>query len=104
VLALTFGHITVDLIKMPAVLQRFQRALGAGMGAALFALIAWCCVRQTLRAAEYGEKTALLGVPVSVLLGGMAVLSAVTALAFVAATVRAAVTAPPPPELLPEMI
>ncbi|NPC54983.1 TRAP transporter small permease [Caenimonas soli] len=104
VLALTFGHITVDLIKMPVALQRFQRALGAGMGAALFALIAWCLVRQTLRAAEYGEKTALLGVPISVLLGGMAVLAAVTAFAFMAASARAVVTAPPPPEPLPEMI
>jgi TRAP-type C4-dicarboxylate transport system permease small subunit len=104
VLAFTFGHITVDLIKVPAVLQRFQRSLGAGMGATLFALIAWCLVRQTLRAAEYGEKTALLGVPIPVLLGGMAVLSAITALAFVAATVRAAVTAPPPEVPLPELI
>jgi TRAP-type C4-dicarboxylate transport system permease small subunit len=96
VLALTFGHITVDLIPMPAALRRVQRTLGAAMGVVLFALIAWCLWRQTLRAAGYGESTPLLHVPIAWLLGGMAVLSVATAVAFAYATWQAA--ARPAPE------
>ncbi len=104
VLALTFGHITVDLIPMPAGLRRFQRALGAAMGAVLFALIAWCLARQTVRAAGYGENTPLLGVPIAWLLGGMAMLSVVTAIAFLVATMLAAVRPAPAKPLVTEVI
>ncbi|MBS0449987.1 MAG: TRAP transporter small permease [Proteobacteria bacterium] len=88
VLAVGSGHITVDLISVRPALQKVQRLLGAAMGMALFALIAWCLVRQAQRAAEYGEATALLGVPVAWILGTMAVLAACTSAGFVAAIAR----------------
>jgi TRAP-type transport system small permease protein len=89
VLALNFGHITVDLIAVRPALQRVQRTLGALMGGALFAIIAWCLARQTLRAAGYGEATALLGVPIAGVLGTMSLFAGVTAMAFLVATARA---------------
>jgi len=94
-LAVGFGHITVDLISVRPRWQRVQRTLGTVMGAALFGLVAWCLVRQTRRAMEYGEATALLGVPIAWILGGMALMAALTCLAFVAATAHA-VGAPAP--------
>lgn len=94
VLALNFGHITVDLIPAPARLRKAQQMLGAAMGALLFALICWCLTRQTVRAAGYGEGTPILQVPISWLLGGMSVLAAVTALAFIVALARAAARPP----------
>jgi len=90
VLAASFGHITVDLIPVRPRLQKLQRQLGAVMGAALFGLIAWCLVRQALRAAEYGESTALLGVPVAWILTSMSVLAACTFLAFISTLVPTA--------------
>ena len=94
VLAVGFGHITVDLISVRRSVQRFQRALGSAMGCVLFAVIAWCLGRQTLRSADYGESTALLNVPIAWILGGMTALACVTAGAFLVATVRSARRAP----------
>jgi TRAP-type C4-dicarboxylate transport system permease small subunit len=90
VLAATSGHITVDLIPVRPTLQRVQHTLGAVMGSALFGLIAWCLVRQARRAAEYGEATPLLGVPIAWILGSMAVLAVLTSIAFLMATAGAA--------------
>lgn len=89
VLAAGSGHITVDLIRMHPTVQKVQRVLGALMGMALFALIAWCLVRQARRAAEYGEATALLHVPIAWILGTMAVLGACASIGFVVAMLRA---------------
>ncbi|WP_382158054.1 TRAP transporter small permease [Hydrogenophaga sp. ANAO-22] len=87
-LALGFGHITVDLIQLPARLHTVQRVLGSLIGAVVFALIAWCMVRQALRAASYGEATPLLGVPLSGVLGAIGVMAAVSTLAFLLAAAR----------------
>lgn len=87
-LALGFGHITVDLIQVRPSLHVVQRVLGSVMGAAVFALIAWCMGRQALRAADYGEATPLLNVPLSWMLGGIGILAAISALAFLLAAVR----------------
>lgn len=104
VLAASFGHITVDLIPTPPRLRRIQRTLGAALGIPLFALIAWCLGRQAVRAAGYGEGTPLLQVPIAWLLGGMAVLAVVTALAFLMATWQAAVRPAPEKPLVTEVI
>lgn len=87
-LALGFGHITVDLIQLPARLQTVQRVFGSLIGAGVFALIAWCMVRQAMRAASYGEATPLLAVPLSWVLGGIGFMAAISALAFLVAAVR----------------
>jgi TRAP-type C4-dicarboxylate transport system permease small subunit len=87
-LALGFGHITVDLIPVRPSLRPVQRALGSVIGALVFALIAWCMGRQALRAADYGEATPLLNVPLSWVLGGIAILAVVSTLAFLLAAVQ----------------
>src|SRR5690242_5196398 len=63
VLALQGGHITVDLIQVPPAIGRVQRLLGAIVVDLLLALIAWCLGRQPLRAAGYGERSHILGIP-----------------------------------------
>jgi TRAP-type C4-dicarboxylate transport system permease small subunit len=87
-LALGFGHITVDLIQVRPGLRTVQRALSGAIGALVFALIAWCMGRQALRAANYGEATPLLNVPLSWVLGGIAILAALSTLAFLMAAVQ----------------
>lgn len=87
-LALGFGHITVDLIQVRPGLRVVQRVLSGAIGAVVFALIAWCMGRQALRAADYGEATPLLNVPLSWVLGGIGALAAVSVLAFLLATAR----------------
>lgn len=87
-LALGFGHITVDLIQVRPSVQVWQRLLSGLMGAVVFAVIAWCMVRQALRAADYGEATPLLGVPLSWVLGGIGFLAAMSVIAFLLAAVR----------------
>jgi TRAP-type C4-dicarboxylate transport system permease small subunit len=87
-LALGFGHITVDLIQVRPGLRAVQRVLSSAIGALVFALIAWCMGRQAIRAADYGEATPLLNVPLSWVLGGIGVLAAISSLAFVHAAVR----------------
>ena len=89
VLALGGGHITVDLINTRPAIQRVQRTLASVVGAALFTLIAWCLVRQAVRAAGYGESTPLLGIPFALVLGGMAALAAIATLGFLVAGGRA---------------
>jgi TRAP-type C4-dicarboxylate transport system permease small subunit len=88
VLALGSGHITVDLIATRPAVQRVQRVLAGVVGATLFGLIGWCLGRQSLRAAEYGDGTPLLGIRYSWVLGGMAALAVVAAACFVVAIVR----------------
>jgi TRAP-type C4-dicarboxylate transport system permease small subunit len=87
-LALGFGHITVDLIQVRPSLHAVQRVLSGAIGAVVFALIAWCMGRQAMRAADYGEATPLLNVPLPWVLGGIGALAAVSVLAFLLATVR----------------
>lgn len=90
VLALGSGHITVDLISVRPALQRVQRVLAPLVGAVVFAVIGWCVARQAVRSAGYGDASALLGIPTAWVLGGMAILSAATVLAFLVAAARAA--------------
>lgn len=87
-LALSFGHITVDLIPVRPSLHVVQRVLSSVIGAVVFALIAWSIGRQAIRAADYGEATPLLNVPLSWILGGVAILAAISTLAFLLAAVR----------------
>lgn len=87
-LALGFGHITVDLIRVRPSVHVVQRVLGSAVGAVVFALIAWCLVRQAIRAASYGEATPLLNVPLSWVLGGIGVMAGISTLAFLLAAVR----------------
>ena len=87
-LALGFGHITVDLIQVRPGLHAVQRVLSCVIGAVVFALIAWCMGRQALRAGDYGEATPLLHVPLSWVLGGIGAMAAISALAFLLAAVR----------------
>jgi TRAP-type C4-dicarboxylate transport system permease small subunit len=84
-LALRSRHITVDLIELRPALQAVQRLVAAVVGAVLFAVVAYCCARQAIRSASYGDASAMLGIPTSWVLWAMAGLSAVTALAFLAA-------------------
>jgi TRAP-type C4-dicarboxylate transport system permease small subunit len=83
VLARRNGHIVVDLIPVPRALTLFQRLLAAAVGAALFGLIAWCCGRQALRSASYGDASAILGLPTAWVLWVMAALAGLSALVFV---------------------
>jgi TRAP-type C4-dicarboxylate transport system permease small subunit len=89
VLASSHGHITVDLIPVSPRVQSLQRMLGAALGVVLFGIIAGCLVRQMLRAADFGEKTATLNLPIAWILGTLALFAAVTCIAFLAATLRA---------------
>jgi len=84
-LALRSRHITVDLIQLRPALRVVQRLAAAVVGAVLFGVVAYCCARQALRSASYGDASALLGIPTSWVLWAMAGLSALTALAFLAA-------------------
>lgn len=87
-LALGFGHITVDLIQVRPALQTVQRVLGCAIGAVVFSLIAWCMLRQAMRAADYAEATPLLNVPLWWVLGGIGVLAVVSALSFLQAALH----------------
>lgn len=87
--ALRTEHITVDLINVRPSVQRAQRVTGAVLGAVLYAVITWCLVRQTIRAIGYGEGTPLLSIPLSIILGSMAMLSLLTLFAFLLSAVRA---------------
>lgn len=89
VLASSHGHITVDLIPVPPWVQSVQRLLGALLGVLLFGLVSGCLVRQTIRAAEFDEKTAMLNLPIAWILGALAVFAAATCIAFLAAALRA---------------
>jgi len=88
VLGLRSGHITVDLIEVPPWVQRVQRVLGGAIGATVFGLIAWCMGKQAIRAAGYGEATALLNIPLSLVIGGMSVMGIVTSAAFLASALQ----------------
>lgn len=84
VLARRAGHIVVDLIPVPRATRVAQRFLAGAVGAALFGIVAWCCGRQALRSAEYGDASAILGLPTAWVLWGMAGLAALSTLVFVA--------------------
>jgi len=84
VLARNGGHVTVDLIPLPVAVRRVQRILSALAGVVLFALVAWCLGRQALRAADYGDSTTLLHWPYAWILGGMAALSLLAVIGFIA--------------------
>lgn len=82
VLALREAHITVDLVPVGLGLRRVQRVLAAFLGFALFAAIGWRLWVQAVRVARYGETTGVLDIPVWIILTGISVLAAVTALFF----------------------
>lgn len=84
VLARRGGHIVVDLVPIPRFARGAQRVLAGTVGALLFGVITWCCARQALRSAEYGDASAILGIPTAWVLWGMAALAALSALAFAA--------------------
>lgn len=84
VLARRHGHIVVDLVPVPRVMRGFQRLLAGAVGVALFGIIAWTCGRQALRSADYGDASAILGIPTAWVLWGMAGLAALSALIFIA--------------------
>ncbi len=85
-LAFRNQHIVVDLldgIRHP-VLDLFRRLLGALLGAALFALMAWRLWDMANRSLGYADATPVLGIPLGPVLFGMSALSAVTAISFIA--------------------
>lgn len=84
VLARRGGHIVVDLLPVPRAAKAAQRMLAGSVGALLFGIVAWCCGRQALRSAGYGDASAILGIPTAWVLWGMAVLAGLSALVFVA--------------------
>jgi TRAP-type C4-dicarboxylate transport system permease small subunit len=84
VLALRGGHITVDLVPIPRALRAVQRSLSGLIGAAMFGVVAFACGRQAVRAASYGDASAILGIPTSWVLWAMTALSALTAATFLA--------------------
>lgn len=84
VLARRDGHIVVDLVPVPRGAAGVQRVLAGMVGAALFGIIAWTCGRQALRSAEYGDASAILGIPTAWVLWVMAALAGLSALVFVA--------------------
>lgn len=86
VLARRSGHIVVDLIPVPRGAEALQRVLAGAVGAFLFGILAWTCGRQALRSAEYGDASAILGIPTAWVLWVMSVLAGLSALVFLART------------------
>lgn len=84
VLARRHGHIVVDLVPVPRALRGFQRLLAGTVGTALFGVIAGTCGRQALRSADYGDASAILGIPTAWVLWVMAALAGLSALIFLA--------------------
>jgi len=96
-------HIVVDLIDgiSGRRLRAFQRIATALIGCGLFALVAWRMWILGRRSLEYNDVTPSLNLPTGPILLGIAVMSAVTALAFLAlipgalrSSVRASKSAP----------
>lgn len=79
VLAVRGGHVTVDLIELPA-MSRVQHLLTGLISVMLFATVAWGLGRQALRAAEFWETTPMLRLPLPYVYGALAVLAALTVL------------------------
>lgn len=77
-LALGEGHITVDLIHVGPGMRRLQRILAALVGMTVFGLISWCVGVQAMRVAGYGDSSAVLGIPMALVLGSMSLLAALT--------------------------
>jgi len=75
--------ITVDLVDMLAGdrLHKVQVALAGSVGAVLFGLLSWQSVTMAVRAAQSGEATPQLHVPLSYTWWCISFLSGVTALA-----------------------
>lgn len=84
VLARRRGHIVVDLVPIPRSLSGFQRFLAGAVGCMLFGVVAWTCGRQAMRSADYGDASAILGIPTAWVLWGMVVLAGLSALVFLA--------------------
>lgn len=84
VIARRHSHIVVDLVPVPRFARVAQRALAGAVGAALFGVIAWTCGRQARRSAEYGDASAMLGIPTAWVLWVMAALAGLSALVFAA--------------------
>jgi TRAP-type C4-dicarboxylate transport system permease small subunit len=88
-------HISVDLFDWfrGPTMQRLHRTLAGLLGAAVFGALAWQIGLQAVQAAEYGDVTAQLSIPVSWQTSFMALLCAVTAGVYLATIV---ITPPAP--------
>ncbi|MCC0056232.1 MAG: TRAP transporter small permease [Rhodobiaceae bacterium] len=86
-------HITVDLLDffLPAWFRRIQFVVAGLLGALLFGVLAWRLGIQADRLFKYGEITAVLKIPLYTVYYFMAVMSALSALAFLALSIL-----PPP--------
>lgn len=84
VIARRHNHIVVDLVPVPGFARVAQRVLAGAVGAALFGVIAWTCGRQARRSGEYGDASAMLGIPTAWVLWVMAALAGLSALVFFA--------------------
>lgn len=77
-------HISIDLLDSitPDPLRRAQHVLSALLGAAVFVAVAWRIGYLATDAWSSGEVTGILGMPLGYVYGFIAVMSVVTALAF----------------------
>lgn len=84
-------HIVVDLLDnmMPPLVRRLQAAAAGLLGALLFAVLAWRLDLRGDRLATFGDVTPYLKLPLAPVYYFMAILSALTALAFLVTAVRA---------------
>lgn len=77
VLAIRGGHVTVDLIELPA-MARMQQVLSGLIGFILFGSVTWALARHTTRVAEFDEVTPLLSIPLPWIFGALTALAALT--------------------------
>jgi len=81
-------HITVDLFDhiMGKLVRRILDTAANLLGAAVFAGICWQLWKQAARVTQYGDVTAYLRIPLGPVVYLMAVLSALTAIGFLLAS------------------
>ena len=96
VLALKERHIRVDLVPLGPRLNAARRIATGLIGAALFGAIGWRMWEQAERVAGYGDRSPMLGIPSWAVLGVIAALAGVTALAFLVMIVRTLAGRPEP--------
>lgn len=84
VLALTSKHIVADVADMfgSRILDVLQVVLTAVLGAAFFALIAWRLWLLAAKSVAYGDVTSTFGLPMGPIMYFVAVLSGISAFAF----------------------
>jgi|TARA_Y100000815_G_scaffold113517_1_gene102559 TRAP-type C4-dicarboxylate transport system permease small subunit len=84
ILALEKRHLVVDLFDTvtPERFDWLKDALGAVVGAVVFGILTWRLWILAEKSRSYGDTTASLGIPLWPVFMAMAVLSGVTAIAF----------------------